>query len=88
MFFTIKEKVNQEGYWTLAVNLKFDIWPKSTESNPNYAGGKPIHYWVMKRFMGPWTVTGEISAFLGYHAPYSAIADREGLVYRPGGDLL
>jgi SulP family sulfate permease len=34
------------------------------------------------RTLGPWTVTGEIGAFSGYHAPYSAIAEREGLLYR------
>ncbi len=26
-------------------------------------------------------MTGEIGAFSGYHAPYSAIAEKEGLVY-------
>jgi SulP family sulfate permease len=34
------------------------------------------------RTLGPWTVTGEISAFSGYHAPYSAIMEKEGLVCR------
>jgi SulP family sulfate permease len=34
------------------------------------------------RTLGPWTVTGEIGAFSGYLAPYSAIAEKEGLVYR------
>jgi len=34
------------------------------------------------RTLGPWTVTGEIGAFSGYHAPYSAIAEKEGLIYR------
>lgn len=34
------------------------------------------------RTLGPWTVTGEIGAFSGYHAPYSALAEKEGLVYR------
>jgi SulP family sulfate permease len=34
------------------------------------------------RTLGPWTVTGEIGTFLGYHAPYSAIVEKEGLVYR------
>jgi SulP family sulfate permease len=34
------------------------------------------------RTLGPWTVTGEIGAFSGYHAPYSAMAEKEGLVYR------
>ncbi len=34
------------------------------------------------RTLGPWTVTGEIGAFSGYHAPFSAIAEKEGLVYR------
>ncbi len=34
------------------------------------------------RTLGPWTVTGEIGAFSGYHAPYSAIAEKEGLVYK------
>ena len=32
--------------------------------------------------LGPWTVTGEIGAFSGYRAPYSAIAERDGLLYR------
>jgi len=34
------------------------------------------------RTLGPWTVTGEIGAFSGYHAPYSAIAERDGLVHK------
>jgi SulP family sulfate permease len=34
------------------------------------------------RTLGPWTVTGEIGAFSGYHAPYSAIAEKEGLIYK------
>jgi SulP family sulfate permease len=34
------------------------------------------------RILGPWTVTGEIGAFSGYHAPYSALAEKEGLIYR------
>jgi SulP family sulfate permease len=34
------------------------------------------------RTLGPWTVTGEIGAFSGYHAPYSAIVERNGLVNR------
>jgi SulP family sulfate permease len=34
------------------------------------------------RTLGPWTVTGEIGAFSGYHAPYSVIAEKESLVYR------
>jgi SulP family sulfate permease len=34
------------------------------------------------RTLGPWTVTGEIGTFSGYRAPYSAIAEKEGLVYR------
>ncbi len=34
------------------------------------------------RTLGPWNVTGEIGAFSGYHAPYSALAEKEGLVYR------
>ena len=38
------------------------------------------------RTLGPWTVTGEIGAFSGYHAPYSAIVERNGLVYRLSED--
>jgi SulP family sulfate permease len=34
------------------------------------------------RTLGPWTITGEVGAFSGYHAPYSAIAEKEGLVSR------
>ena len=34
------------------------------------------------RTLGPWTVTGETGAFSGYHAPYSAIAEKDGLVCR------
>jgi SulP family sulfate permease len=34
------------------------------------------------RTLGPWTVTGETGAFSGYHAPFSAIVEKEGLVYR------
>jgi SulP family sulfate permease len=34
------------------------------------------------RTLGPWTITGEIGAFSGYHAPYSAIVEREGLLYK------
>ena len=34
------------------------------------------------RTLGPWTLTGEIGAFLGYHAPYDARVERAGLIYR------
>ena len=34
------------------------------------------------RTLGPWTVTGEIGTFSGYHAPYSALAEKDGLVCR------
>ncbi len=34
------------------------------------------------RTLGPWTMAGEIGAFSGYHAPYSAIVEREGLLYK------
>ena len=34
------------------------------------------------RSLGPWTVTGEAGAFSGYHAPYSALAEKDGLVCR------
>jgi SulP family sulfate permease len=34
------------------------------------------------RTLGPWTVTGEVGSFSGYHAPYSAIVEKEGLIYR------
>jgi SulP family sulfate permease len=34
------------------------------------------------RTLGPWTITGEVGAFSGYHAPYSAIVEKEGLVSR------
>jgi SulP family sulfate permease len=36
------------------------------------------------RTLGPWTVTGEVGSFSGYHAPYSAIVEKEGLIYRLG----
>mgnify|MGYP001827898793 CR=1 FL=1 len=34
------------------------------------------------RTLGPWTLTGEIGAFLGYHAPYDAAVENAGLIYR------
>jgi SulP family sulfate permease len=34
------------------------------------------------RTLGPWTLTGEIGAFLGYHAPYDAAVEKAGLVYK------
>jgi SulP family sulfate permease len=34
------------------------------------------------RTLGPWTLTGEIGAFLGYHAPYDAVVEKAGLIYR------
>jgi len=34
------------------------------------------------RSLGPWTLTGEIGAFLGYHAPYDAAVEKAGLIYR------
>jgi len=34
------------------------------------------------RTLGPWTLTGEIGAFLGYHAPYDAVVEKTGLIYR------
>jgi SulP family sulfate permease len=34
------------------------------------------------RTLGPWTLTGEIGAFLGYHAPYDAAVEKVGLIYR------
>jgi SulP family sulfate permease len=34
------------------------------------------------RTLGPWTITGEIGAFLGYHAPYDARVEKQGLIYR------
>jgi SulP family sulfate permease len=34
------------------------------------------------RTLGPWTITGEIGAFLGYHAPYDARVEKSGLIYR------
>jgi SulP family sulfate permease len=34
------------------------------------------------RTLGPWTITGEIGAFIGYHAPYDAKVEKEGLIYR------
>jgi SulP family sulfate permease len=33
------------------------------------------------RTLGPWTLTGEIGAFLGYHAPYDAVVEKAGLIY-------
>lgn len=40
--------------------------------------GKSIRF----RTLGPWTVTGEIGSFLGYHAPYDAVAEKVGLIYK------
>ena len=34
------------------------------------------------RTLGPWTLTGEIGAFLGYHAPYDAAVEKAGLIYK------
>jgi len=34
------------------------------------------------RTLGPWTLTGEVGAFLGYHAPYDAAVEKAGLIYR------
>ena len=34
------------------------------------------------RTLGPWTITGEIGAFLGYHAPYDARVEKDGSIYR------
>jgi MFS superfamily sulfate permease-like transporter len=34
------------------------------------------------RTLGPWTLTGEIGAFLGYQAPYDATVEKAGLIYR------
>lgn len=34
------------------------------------------------RTLGPWTITGEIGAYLGYHAPYDARVEKEGLIYK------
>jgi len=34
------------------------------------------------RTLGPWTITGEIGSFLGYHAPYDAAVEKTGLIYK------
>lgn len=34
------------------------------------------------RTLGPWTITGELGSYLGYHAPYDANVVKGGLVYR------
>jgi SulP family sulfate permease len=34
------------------------------------------------RTLGPWTLTGEVGAFLGYHAPYDAAVEKAGLIYK------
>ena len=34
------------------------------------------------RTLGPWTLTGEIGSFLGYHAPYDAAVEKAGLIFK------
>jgi SulP family sulfate permease len=33
------------------------------------------------RTLGPWTLTGEIGSFLGYHAPYDAVVEGKSVIY-------
>jgi len=46
------------------------------------AGTNPEGTSYRFRTLGPWTLTGEIGAFLGYHAPYDAAVVKAGLIYR------
>jgi len=34
------------------------------------------------RMLGPWTITGELGAFLGYRSPYTADVTKKGFVYK------
>ncbi len=34
------------------------------------------------RMLGPWTITGELGAFLGYRSPYTAQVTKKGFVYK------
>lgn len=37
---------------------------------------------IRARTLGPWTLTGEVGSFLGYHSPYDAVVESEGLIYK------
>ena len=43
---------------------------------------------VRIRTLGPWTITGELGAFLGYRAPYTAEVVKDGMVYKLSADAL
>jgi SulP family sulfate permease len=45
------------------------------------AGTNPEGTSFRFRTLGPWTLTGEVGAFLGYHAPYDAVVAKAGLIY-------
>lgn len=45
-------------------------------------GANPQGILFRFRTLGPWTLTGEIGAFLGYHAPYDARVEKANLIYR------
>lgn len=34
------------------------------------------------RMLGPWTITGELGAFLGYRSPYTAVVNKKGVIYK------
>ena len=34
------------------------------------------------RTLGPWSITGELGSFLGYHSSYDAVVVKEGVVYK------
>jgi len=61
----------------LSNDVYFVMRGQVTLSRRNQAGDS-----FRVRTLGPWTITGEIGAFLGYHAPYDARVEKQGLIYR------
>ena len=34
------------------------------------------------RTLGPWSITGELGAFLGYHSSHDAVVTKKGVIYK------
>jgi SulP family sulfate permease len=90
MFETLIERM-QVYLETLEISVGEYLYPQNEISTDIYfivrgqvtlAGtnieGKSFRF----RTLGPWTITGEIGAFLGYHAPYDAVLEKTGLIYK------
>ncbi|MBN2125416.1 MAG: SLC26A/SulP transporter family protein, partial [Deltaproteobacteria bacterium] len=61
----------------LCPDVYFILRGQVTLSRTNRSGER-----IRIRTLGPWTITGELGAFLGYRSPYEAEVVKEGVVFR------